>query len=183
MDHIKKYISKAFEVLSAGHFISANSSRTEIKRLYEVIEEYFEDFYNYFEPLNFFLGRGNNYFYFSREQQRQTVEQKVERFYRYIDYLAFFRVYDNLFSEGTRFTLGDLEQRCKANTDLMEILKRMNLEKETVRDRVQKIVEQMTRESFFECENPETQSYKVLSAYNYFEEIIEMLDIDQTDEQ
>ncbi|MEH0156322.1 hypothetical protein V6R21_19380 [Limibacter armeniacum] len=181
MDHIKKYINKAFEVMSAGHFVSANSSKAEVRKLYEVIEQYFEDFYQYFQPLNFVLERGTNYFCFSREQPRQMVEQKVERFYKYIDYLAFFRTYDNMFSEGTRFTLSDIEQRCKTNTDLLEILNRMNFDKDTIRERITKIIEQMTRDSFFECENPETESYKVLSSYNYFEEIIEMLDVDQVE--
>ncbi|PWJ42215.1 condensin complex protein MksE [Sediminitomix flava] len=177
------YITRAFEILSRGNFISANSSRSEIRNLYNEIDDNFEDFYDYFLPLNFTLERGNNFFYFSRKEQRQTLREKVEKFYKYIDRLAFFSSYDATFSEGSQFQITDIVHRCKTDANLFEQLKRIVGEKDpSIIDKVRDLAEEMKRLGFFEVIDTEKETYKVLSAYHFLEEIVLLIDIDQTDD-
>ncbi len=179
------YISQIFDRLRNGGFLSQNSRNYEQRKLYEYLEDeqHFAEARAYFAQINLELKAGENYFYFARHVNKQLVEEKIERFYRYIDILAFFSSFSNDFGEGKRFSVGDVEMQCKVTTDLKleldKILKdeRGVPENATIAEKVSKLVRQMEDRGFFECEDAERQDYKVLSSYNYLLELVDLIDI------
>ncbi|BDD01533.1 condensin complex protein MksE [Persicobacter psychrovividus] len=179
MENIKKIIAPVFDVLSRGGFLSANTSRLEHRKLYGKVEEHFEQLHEYYLALGFHLQHGHNYFYFTREEQKYATEEKLERFYKYIDILAFFADYFQGFGEGYRFSTSDLEQKCKVDTNLSDQLKVIIPEGSTYYDKARRVVKLMTDRGFFICEDDEREDYKVLSAYNYLLDLIKLIDIDE----
>ncbi|GJM63858.1 condensin complex protein MksE [Persicobacter diffluens] len=179
METIKPYIAPVFDLLSKGGFLSANSSKMEFRKIYNKVEEHFEDFEQYFEALGYQLQAGNNYFYFSRVEQKYSLEEKLERFYKFIDILAFFADYFQGFGEGYRFAISEVEQKCKVDTNLSDQLKVIAPEGANFYDKVRRVVKLMTDRGFFECEDDEREDYKVLSSYNYLMELIKLIDIDE----
>lgn len=52
-----KYTEEIFNILSKGGFISSNSVSTQVKRLYDAIEEDLPDYYDYYKGIGFLFGR------------------------------------------------------------------------------------------------------------------------------
>lgn len=48
-----KYTEEIFNILSKGGFISSNSVSTQVKRLYDAIEEDLPDYYDYYKGIGF----------------------------------------------------------------------------------------------------------------------------------
>jgi hypothetical protein len=189
---MSSHISQLFDRLRNGGFISQNSRQYEQRKLYEYLEDEanFEEARAYFMQINFELKPGQNYFYFSRHENRQTTEDKIERFYKYIDILSFFSNFSSDFSEGKRFSVSDIEHQCKVTTDLKSELDKILREERgihensTISEKVTKLVKHMEDRGFFECEDTERQDYKVLSSYNYLLELVDLIDITiPTDDQ
>ena len=81
---------RIYERLSRGEFLSVDSTDTSIRHLYEDIEENMEDYTDYFKEIGLQLECGNGFFYFSRKgESKQTIEQKLESFSKWLDYLDF----------------------------------------------------------------------------------------------
>lgn len=91
MSALPKHTVKIFENLGKGGFISSNSSKSEIRELYDIVEDNFEELFEYFEAINFKLERGNEYFYFSRNETKVELERKLENAYKWIDIYDFLR--------------------------------------------------------------------------------------------
>ncbi|BDD09247.1 hypothetical protein FUAX_16790 [Fulvitalea axinellae] len=184
-DQLQKHIAPVFELLSRGNFLSENSGKHDQRRLHGIVKENFEFFHEYFSALNFRLEphAESSFFYFSRVDTRYNLEQKLMKFYDYIDLLAFFSDYSVAFGEGYRFSVSDLEQKCKADTNLSEQLKALVQEELPFIERVRKVVKTMTDRGFFECEDEDRQDYKVLSSYRYLQELVQHIDIEIHDEK
>jgi len=180
LKEIEPYLAQIFEMLSRGNFVSENSSSKVQRKLYQVISENFEAIYEYFQPLKFVLEPGplSSFYFFSRKESRYNLEQKLMKFYDYIDILAFFADFNISTSEGFRFSINELEQKCKADTNLSDQLKLIIREENNILDRVLKLVKMMTDRGFFECENEDRKEYKVLSSYTYLQDLVQLIDIE-----
>lgn len=182
---ITPFLKEIFETLSRGNFISTNSKVYRHRQLFNQIEEHFESLHEYFGAIGFSLEAGNNYYYFSKEEINYVLERKIEAFYKYIDILAFFADFDNSFGEGYQFSMTDIEQKSKVDTNLQQQL--LNIthdisDNSSYYERVSHLVRKMTKEGFFECEDDERRDYRVLSAYNYLQSIVKSIDIDYEEE-
>ena len=180
MSNYTKHIAPVFELLVKGNFLSQNSSKNEYRKLYLIVQENFESFNDYFSALNFKLepSASSNFYYLSRKESKYSLEQKLLKFYDYIDILAFFSDYHIGFSEGFRFSINDLEQKCKVDSSLREQIKSLVPEETAILNKIRKIVKTLTDRGFFECEDEETQDYKVLSAYRYLQDLVNLIDIE-----
>ncbi len=171
---ITKQTAEIFEILSKGQFISSNSSVEQVRKLFGVIEDNFVELCRYFNEINFTLERGDEYFYFSRPESRVDLERKIERAYKWIDILDFFKAHDNAFGPGTRFTPAEI--LVKLNVDVMLKSKLAGLKRYTKDERydvaIQKLIEILCREGFAELENEVIHSYKVLASFSYLENLI-----------
>ena len=72
-----KQTSDIFEILNKGQFICSNSSDEKIRRLYNVIDENFEDLYDFFRDINFILEKEDEYFLFTRRENKVDIERKL----------------------------------------------------------------------------------------------------------
>ena len=173
--------SEIFKILSKGQFISSNSSDKTIKTLYNVIEEEenFENLFKYFLNINFVLENGDEYFYFSRPENKVDLENKIETAFRWIDTIDFFKTFDNSFSAGYRFSPSDILVRIKTDAELetkLDGLKK-HADKEKHQDILDKILKKLVDETFIELENEITHQYKVLASFKYLEQLILTINI------
>ena len=174
--------SKIFELLSKGQFICSNSTDEEIRKLYSIIEDSdnFEDLYDYFKQINFILEKGDEYFYFSKQERNSDLERKITKAYQWIDIVDFFKTYDNSFGAGTRISPQDILVRIKIDAELEEkllSLKKYTNDKEKHIEMIEKIFELMVKDTFLEEENSITSRYKVLSSFKYLEQLILTINI------
>jgi len=178
---VPKQTSEIFEILSKGQFISANSE-SDMRRLYEIIdsENNFELLYDYFQKINFTLESGNGYYYFSRNESKASLERKIEQAYKWIDILDFFKTYDNSFASGYRFQPAEILIKLTTDADLkskLENLKKYSNKKVNFADILADIIKILKNESFIEEENSINQTYKVLAAFNYIENLVLAINI------
>lgn len=165
-----------FEILSKGQFISSNSSDRLVNDLYKIIddEKNFESFYEYFQGINFILERGDEYFHFSRLENKADLERKIETAFKWIDILDFFKTFDNSFGSGYRFTPADILVRIKIDAELeakLDGLKKYT-GKEKHQDIVDKMLAMLISDTFIELSNEITHEYKVLASFKYLEQLI-----------
>jgi len=163
-----------FELLSKGQFICSNSVEDSSRKLFNIIDDNFEELYTYFSAIGFKLEKGDEYFYFSREEQRADLERKIEQVYRWIDVLDFFKTFNNGFGPGYRFTASDVISQMKVDASLNDKLQGMRklAGDGTHRERVQRIIDEMEKYGVIELENEITEQYKVLSSFKYLEQLI-----------
>lgn len=173
--------SEIFKILSKGQFISSNCSDKSICNLYNVIddEQNFENLYEYFLNINFILEKGDEYYYFSRPETKVDLETKIDAAFRWIDYVDFFKTFDNSFGAGYRFTPSEILVRIKTDAELetkLESLKK-HTGKEIHKDILDKVIDKLISDSFVELENEITHQYKVLSSFKYLEQLILTINI------
>ena len=180
MSTTNKYTADIFEILSKGKFICSNSVDDNNRKLYNVIDEQFDDLYNYFIAINFVLERGDEYFYFSRNEAKATLESKIEQAYRWVDVVDFFMAFNNSFAPGFRFSPSDILVQVKMDASLkdkLEIMKRLTGDG-SYQERITSLIEkQLVTPGFMELENEIMQQYKVLASFNYIKQLIVTIQI------
>jgi hypothetical protein len=173
--------AEIFKILSKGQFINSNSADKKMSDLYKVIEDEhnFENLYDYFLNINFVLEKGNEYFYFSRPENKTDLEKKIETAFKWIDIVDFLKTFRNDFGSGVRFSPSDILVQLKTDADLetkLEALKKY-ADKDTQREILERILKILTDDFFIEMENPITQQYKVMASFNYLEQLILTINI------
>lgn len=175
-----------FEYLQKGLFISSNSVDETLRNLYDQIEDNFESLSLFFAQIGYTLEHGNEYFYFSRNEPRMTLEQKIQRAYYWIDVLDLFKTYDETFGPGYRFQPEQILVEANINVVLqnkLDSLRKHFSDKDIRKDILDNVIRQLTKDSFLELENDKTNTYKVMSAWHYLERLIESINIyDETEE-
>ena len=175
-----------FEYLQKVLFISSNSVDETLRNLYDQIEDNFESLSLFFAQIGYTLEHGNEYFYFSRNEPRMTLEQKIQRAYYWIDVLDLFKTYDETFGPGYRFQPEQILVEANINVVLqnkLDSLRKHFSDKDIRKDILDNVIRQLTKDSFLELENDKTNTYKVMSAWHYLERLIESINIyDETEE-
>jgi len=179
--NLPKQTHDIFAVMARGHFISSNGSKDNMSRLYDVINnpENFDRLQAYFNVIRYNIERGNNYFYFSRiNEANSIIEKKLETFERYIDIVDLFASMDNKITIGSRFRPSEIAEECNANVRLKQKLQKIPMYRsETLLNKVRDICDLMARDSFLELEDEQSESYKVLDAYTYLLDVINAIAI------
>ncbi|HKC69595.1 MAG TPA: hypothetical protein VKG26_15265 [Bacteroidia bacterium] len=178
---LPKQTHDIFAIMARGHFISSNGTKDGMNRLYDIINdpENFENLQNYFNVIKYRIERGNNFFYFSKiDEINSIVEKKLETFEKYIDIIDLFASMDNKITIGTRFRTGALAEECNANVRLKQKLQKIPLYRsETLHNKVREICDLMSRDSFLEREDEASETYKVLDSYSYLLDVINAIAI------
>jgi len=177
-----KYTSEIFEVLRRGQFICSNSPDDHMQTLYRVLEDedVFADLYEYFSKINYVLEQGNEYFYFSRTEKNVDLERKLDKAFGWIDILDFFKTFDSSFDVGFRFTPSEIVNQLKNNADLkskLDSFKKINVDKRNYSERIKKIIEKLERDNFIVLESEMSETYKVLTSFNYLKDLITIVNI------
>ncbi len=172
--NIPHQTTEIFETLSKGQFICSNSVHDSSRKLFNVIEENFEDLFSYFSAIGFLLERGDEYFYFTRKENRVDTERKIEQAYRWIDILDFCKAFNNSFGPGFRFTPSDILVQVKIDASLKDKLatiKKTGSETSN-QERVDRIISDLEKFGMLELENQISQTYKVAASFKYLEQLI-----------
>lgn len=180
---VPKQTSEVFEILSKESFICSNSSDDKLRKLYTIIDENFEELYEHFITISFILEKGDEYFMFTRKENRADLERKLEAAFKWIDILDFFKTFDNAFGSGYRFTPFNILAKLSVDTDLknkLENLKKYAGGKEKYAEIIDKILDLLMKDNFIERENEITNSYKALASFNYMEQLILSINIPES---
>jgi hypothetical protein len=176
--NIPKQTPEIFGILSKGNFISSNGSRG---KLFDVInfEDNFQTLKEFFAHTGYHLEKGHNYFYFSQQDETNTImEKKLEQFAYYIDVMDFFSSMDVKPVVGTRYRVTQIAEECYSNERLKQKLYALSRREKMV-DKVSEIANDLTTGGFFEQEDEDT--YKVMDAIHYLEQVITLITIEEED--
>ena len=176
---------RIYERLNHGEFLSVDSSDTSIRHLYEDIEVNFDDYADFFKEIGLQLEAGNGYFFFSRiGEGKQSIEQKLESFSKWLDYLDFLKTYNQSFTAGYQFRKSHLIEQISLDIELKE--KAGHLYKKygagSYLEIVNKLLQEMQGMGFAECISEQDESFKITSAFHYAEELVNMIQIANEDE-
>ena len=171
-----------FELLSRGGFISQDSTRADVRRLYDYIEENFEEYKAYYQGIGFVLEQGNGYFHFSREESRTELSRRLTTLGVWIDRLDFVKTFHGGFTAGCRFTPSAITEAIAADVELKEKARRLYEGQRSVKATVDQLVDDLLKAGFIELENEFEQRYRVTSAFHFLEDLVEMLTIMEEDE-
>ena len=176
---------RIYERLSRGEFLSVDSTDTSIRHLYEDIEENLDDYADYFKEIGLQLESGNGYFYFSRiGEGKQSVEQKLDSFSKWLDYLDFLKCYNQSFTAGYQFRKSNLVEQISLDIELKEkaghLFKKYGVG--SYLDIVYIFLEEMQSMGFADFIIEKVEIYKITSAFRYAEELINMIQIANEDE-
>lgn len=179
---VSKYTTEIFDILRKGEFICSNSPDEHVQKLYRHLEdiENFDNLHEYFYQIKYILEHGNEYFYFSRLEKNIDLDRKLEKAFNWIDLLDFFKTFDASFDVGYRFTPSDIVSQLKNNADLstkLNNLKKLTSDKKNNSEKVKKLIEKLEKDNFITKENEITETYKVLTSFNYLKEIITTINI------
>jgi hypothetical protein len=170
-----KRTGEIFELLSKGGFICSNSSQDHIRQLYDIIDAdgNYDILYDYFLAIHFVLEKGNEYYYFSRHEQKADMERKIEAAFKWIDWLDFFKTYDSAFGVGYSFTASEIMVRIQVDASLKNKLEALRKNKEEpLPTTVERLIKALVSDDFAEMENEILASYKVLASFDYLENLI-----------
>ena len=176
---------RIYERLSRGEFLSVDSIDASTRHLYEDIEENLEDYTDYFREIGLQLEAGNGYFYFSRiGESKQSIEQKLDSFSKWLDFLDFLKCYNQSFTAGYQFRKSHLMEQISLDIEMKE--KANHLFKKygagSLVEIVNKLLQEMQSMGFAECISELDETYKVTSAFRYVEELVDIIQIANEDE-
>lgn len=176
---------RIYDRLSRGEFLSVDSADSTVRHLYDDIEENLDDYADYFREIGLQLESGNGYFYFSRiGESRQTIEQKLESFSKWLDYLDFLKCYNQSCTAGYQFRKSHLIEQISLDIELKE--KANHLFRKYGADSnieiVGKLLQEMQNMGFAECVSELDETFKVTSSFRYVEELVEIIQIANEDE-
>src|SRR5699024_7404727 len=100
--------------------------------------------------------------------------------FAWIDILDFFKTFDSSFDVGFRFSPSDVVNQLKNNADLkskLDSFKKIGTDKKNYSERVKKIIEKLEKDNFIALENEISETYKVLSSFNYLKDIVASINI------
>lgn len=176
---------KIYDKLNRGEFISVDSIDVENRHLYDELEENFEDYAEYFLEIGLKLEMGNGYFYFSRvNEHKKSIEQKLESFSKWLDYIDFLKCYNPSFTAGFQFRKSHLIDKISVELELKDKAKHLfkKYGAGAYEEIVNKLLNDMKSTGFAECVNEQEECYKITSAFHYAEELVELIQIVNEDE-
>lgn len=177
-----RYTKEIFDILSKGGFISQNSISQQRAHLYDVIEDDFQKYQEYFSGIGFLLEGGNGYYYFSRTESKVDLTDKIQRFAEWLDRLDFLKTFNNTFGSGFTFRKSSILEKFSSDIELKEKAKNLYTDTKTNEEKIDKLISDLDKQGFVELENELDSTYKVTAAFRYIEELIDCLTIIETEE-
>lgn len=179
-----KYTEDIFNLLSKGNFISIDSLNPHHKKLYDLIEDNFDEYYDYFSGIGFILEGGAGYWMFSRRESKAEMSRKLESLCKWIDYLDFIKTFDPAFGPGFEFGQHDVIVKLTSDVEMKDKALKLFKGKRTFEEILEKLIKEMMDIGFVELLSEMEMTYKVTSAYNYIEGLVNCINISEgiTDE-
>jgi hypothetical protein len=175
-----------FEVLSRGGFICSNAVTAGDRQLYQYAEEHEVRLRETFEEIGFRLEAGNNFYYFSRENEDQpSKERKITRALRWLDILAFFTTYRKDLCRGARLSPHEMAGLLDLNSSLKDQLAALQRGdgKKNYAEQLDALFAELKKEGFIALENEASQTWKILDAWDYMEQMVMAVNIFEDEEE
>ena len=147
------------------------------KHYYDIIEETFGEYESYYKGIGFLLEGGNGYYFFSREEPRVDAVEKLSRFGKWIDKVDFLKTFNSTFGPGFTFRKSNILDRLSCDMELKDKSGKLYPDKKTFEEITDKLLDELEKIGFIELENEQEGTYKVSSAYNYIETLIDCLNL------
>jgi hypothetical protein len=127
------------------------------------------------------LEKGDEYFYFSRQEAKADLERKIEHAYRWIDIVDFCKTFDNAFGAGFRFSPSQIDQQLRVDASLKDKLDSMKrlVGDGSYSERIKKLINELVSYGYAEMENEILQQYKVVASFKYIEQLIVSITISE----
>lgn len=177
-----KYTQQVFDRLSRGGFISSDSIEENTRNIFVDIDDHKEEYANYFAGIGFKLEEGNGYFYFSRNESRTALIDKLRKFGHWIDVLDFLKAWDPALGPGYTFLMADLLVKIDSDIELREKSKSLYDNKVRNTEICERLVDELLRQGFIELLDDVAQRYRITSAYRYLEDMVELISVNEEDE-
>ncbi len=177
-----RYTKEIFDILSKGGFVSQNSIDVQRARIYDAIEDDFQNYQDYYRGIGFLLEGGNGYYYFSRTESKVELTDKIQRLSQWIDRVDFLKTFNGTFSTGFSFRKSNILEKFSSDIELKEKARSLYTDVKTNEEKVDKLIVDLERQGFAELENELDGTYKVTSAFHYIEELIDCITIIDTEE-
>lgn len=177
-----QYTKEIYDILIRGGFISQNSVDKQKSRLYDAIEDNYDEYQDYYSGIGLTLDGGNGYYYFSRTENKVDLENKLQRFYEWIDRLDFLKVYNSTFGPGFAFRKSNIMEQFANDIELKEKSTDLYPEERTLDGKIDSLIKELEKQGFIELENELDGTYRVTSAFHYIEEMIDCLTINETEQ-
>ena len=115
---------------------------------------------------------------------KQSIEQKLDSFSKWLDYLDFLKCYNQSFTAGYQFRKSHLIEQISLDIELKEkaghLFKKYGVG--SYLEIVNKLLQEMLSMGFAECISEQDETYKITSAFLYAEELVNMIQIANEDE-
>ena len=169
---IPQKTAQIFEVLSKGKFLCDNYPNAEFRVMYNLVDDNYDDLYEYFLNIGYILNKDIGYFYFTKVENSSTIENKLSSIIKFIDLLDFMLEYSSSFGIGTKLTPSTLVEAVNSNTILKTKLSKI-VKRDTIYQSCKKILDDFVSKGVMAIENEEEEVYMVLTSYSYLEKFIE----------
>ena len=178
-----KYIKEIYDKLSQGAFLCANSTKEDMQSWYTDVLEHQEEYYNYYKPLGLLLTEGDGYFYFTRKEKKQELAKKIERFQYWIYILDFLKHFDSSLGPGSYVSKTRIFAKMDSDLTLTEKATKIANSSSGNHDKmVENILTEMAKMGFVELVSEMDGRYKVTSAYQYLEDMVNLITINDDGE-
>ena len=117
-----------FDMLSKGKFLCDNYPEATHRVIYNLVDDNYDDLYEYFLNIGYVLNRDIGYFYFTRDDNSSQIESKINSILKFIDLLDFMFEYSSSFGVGTKITPSVLVDAVQGNA----ILKTKLIQSQTI---------------------------------------------------
>lgn len=178
-----RYTKEIFDILSKGGFISQNSISQQRAHLYDAIEDDYQNYRDYYEGIGLVLESGNGYYYFSRQESRVELADKVQRLAAWIDRIDFLKTFNATFGSGFTFRKSNIMEQFSSDIELKEKTRRLYADLKTQEEKIDKLIADLERQGFVELENELDGTYKVTAAFRYIEELVDCLTIIEPEQE
>lgn len=179
--------AEVFDVLSRGGFICSNAVRPGMRDLYCYVEEREEQLSCAFAEVGYQLETGNNYYYFSRKTEDvQSRERKIAKALKWLDWLAFFTTWRKDLCRGARISPHEIAAQLDINSSLKDqlaALQRTGADRRNYTEQLDALFAELKRDGFIELENETTQTWKLLDAWDYMEQMVMAVNITDEEEE
>ena len=172
-----------YERLIRGGFLAVDSTKADIRHLYQDVEENYDAYADYFQQIGFRLESGNGYYYFSSiNDSKADIERRLEAFCKWIDYLDFFKNMDPSFSVGYQFSKSQIVNKIEMEAELKDKARHLFSQQKSWSEKVDKLIGELESMGFAELIEEESATYKITSAFRYAEDLVNLLTIYNEDE-
>ena len=172
--HLPAKTAAIFEWLSRGLFLSQNSQDHTHQSLYQAVEAYFEALHGYFLPLGFELSKGPGYFYFSREENRSTSEDKLEKLFRYLDYIEILLLQDPHLSLGRVHATADLLHLIRQQPKARNLMRKLSVKGgEDLGEKLKNMLKNLEKEGWLAFLDEEGSQFILLDSMHYLLHMME----------